>query len=157
METGRNFTPRFDSIDPTICLNAKLRRLHRLLNGVYQARIRPYGLRGSMLSILFIIGKSPRVLQKDLSERLVLDESTISRDIGRLMKEGWVGRRASKDDGRSYDLFVTDSGYQLLEEVTPVWIELQQSVERLLGQHLIKHIDIISQAIEAGANQLQNK
>ena len=83
-------SPNFDKIDPRQCINAKLRKLHRLINAAYQEKIKPFELRGSMLSILFIIGKIPKINQKQIADQLVLDASTMSRDIGYLIKKGWV-------------------------------------------------------------------
>jgi len=140
--------PNFDAISPHLCLNAKLRKLHRLLNGVYQQKINPFGLRGSMLSILFIVGKNPDVNQKMLAEMLVLDESTMSRDIGRLVKEGWIEKNQSMEDARVSHLLVTKSGYKLLEKVSPIWQRLHDSVEVILGGHQIAQIDLMTRAIQ---------
>ncbi len=148
-------TPNFDSINPSRCLNAKLRKLHRLLNSVYQKKINPFGLRGSMLSILFIVGKRKKVNQRLLAEMLILDESTMSRDIKALEAKGWIARERSVEDRRRYELTVTPEGYQLLEEVAPIWDKLHRSVESLLGLHQITQIDAMTQAIRQNLNSLQ--
>ena len=43
-----------------------------------------------MLSILFIIGKKKHINQKSVADALVLDQSTISRDLKKLIQKGWV-------------------------------------------------------------------
>lgn len=141
-------TPQFDQVDPTQCINAKVRRLHRLLNTAYQERIRPFGLQGSMLSMLFIIGKRVGVAQKELADRLVLDQSTVSRDIRKLESKGWI-RAERGQDPRVSALYMTREGEILLEEVTPVWEEIHQRMQTLLGKASIGQIDAISQAVEA--------
>ena len=146
-------TPNFDSINPSLCVNAKLRKLHRLLNSVYQQQINPFGLRGSMLSILFIIGKKPGIHQRMLAEALVLDESTMSRDLQRLMKKGWV-RKERGADSRVSELHLTAEGYELLEEVSPVWAGLHNNVEALLGSFNIQQIDTLISAIQTHREEL---
>lgn len=147
-------TPNFDRINPSSCINAKLRRLHRLINSAYQAKINPFGLRGSMLSILFIIGKNEGVSQKMIAEILVLDASTMSRDIKKLIDKGWV-LRSQAADARQTELSLTKNGFQLLEEVSPVWESLHQTVEGILGSFNIQQIDTITSAIQSNLTQIK--
>lgn len=147
-------TPNFDNIDPSVCVNAKLRKLHRLLNSAYQNKINPFGLRGSMLSILFIIGKKKGVNQKTIADALVLDQSTMSRDLKKLVQKGWVVRTKGADS-RNTQLALTDEGYALLEEVTPVWEALQTKIAGILGNFNIQQIDQITGAIKANLPELK--
>lgn len=147
-------TPNFDRIDPRVCINAKLRKLHRLLNSAYQQKINPFGLRGSMLSILFIIGKQKDVNQKMIADALVLDQSTMSRDLKKLVQKGWVNI-SKGTDSRNSQLSLTTSGYQLLEEVTPVWEALQSKIAKLLGDYNIQQIDQIIGAIKANLEEIK--
>lgn len=148
-------TPNFDRINPTLCINAKLRRLHRLINSAYQQKINPFGLRGSMLSILFIIGKNPGVNQKTISELLVLDASTMSRDLKKLINKGWV-RRSKGEDSRHSNLELTQEGFELLEEVAPVWESLHSKVEGIIGAFHIQQIDLLTEAIKSNLTEIKS-
>ena len=86
-----------------------------------------------MLSILFIIGKLPQVNQKQIADQLVLDASTMSRDIGYLIKKGWVAKGKGLDN-RNASLSLTNEGILLLEKVSPIWLELHQKIESILGK-----------------------
>ncbi len=147
-------TPNFDRIQPQTCVNGKLRRLHRLINSAYQSKIKPFGLRGSMLSILFIIGKKPNVNQKFIAETLVLDQSTMSRDLKKLVNKGWV-RINKGEDSRHSSLELTNEGYELLEEIAPIWEALHHKVENILGQFNIQHIDVLIKAIQTNLIDLK--
>ena len=147
-------TPAFDRIDPTQCINAKLRRLHRLINSAYQQKINPFGLRGSMLSILFIIGKNRHINQKTIADMLVLDQSTMSRDLKKLVDKGWVAVFKGKDPRHS-ELELTTAGFQLLEEVSPVWEQLHKKVEGILGTFNIQQIDSITMAIQNHLDEIK--
>lgn len=147
-------TPNFDRINPTNCINAKLRKLHRMLNNIYMEKFKPYGIQGSMLSILFIIGKNEQVNQKFLAEKLVLDPSTMSRDIKKLEGKGWLS--VSKgEDPRNSVLNITPKGYELLEEIAPVWEGLHLKVEALLGSFSIQQIDGVMAAISSQTQELR--
>jgi DNA-binding MarR family transcriptional regulator len=155
MTRTKSATPNFDRITPQVCINAKLRRLHRLLNSVYMRKLKPFGLQGSMLSILFIIGKEQRINQKTIADRLVLDPSTMSRDLRKMLDNGWISIRKGKDSRHS-ELELTAKGYRLLEEVSPVWEKLHHSVEELLGTYHIGQIDTITNAIQSHLTKLDN-
>ncbi len=147
-------TPIFDSINPSGCFNARLRKLHRLLNSVYMAHLKPFGIRGSMLSILFIIGKKPGVNQKSVAEWLVLDPSTMSRDLKKLETRGFV-RREAGEDLRNSVLTLTKEGQQFLEEVSPVWQNIHQKVNTILGSHHGKQIDVLIKAVASNLEELK--
>ncbi|MDA7501641.1 MarR family winged helix-turn-helix transcriptional regulator [Chitinophagales bacterium] len=131
-----------------------MRKLHRMLNTAYMEKFRSFGLRGSMVSILFIIGKRPGVHQKILAESLVLDQSTISRDIKSLQKKGWLTISRGQDPRQS-ELRLTKEGCLLLEKVAPLWNELQTKVEHILGSFNIQHIDSIIAAIGSKMPELR--
>ena len=147
-------TPNFDRINPASCINAKLRKLHRLLNQVYQMKIAPFGLKGSMLSILFIIGKKENISQKELADMLVLDQSTMSRDLKKLSERNWIGFRVA-EDARLKHLFLTIEGYELLEQVSPIWERLHNKVESLLGDFNVKHVDVLIHALRSNIDDLK--
>ncbi|MFT6810250.1 MAG: DNA-binding MarR family transcriptional regulator [Saprospiraceae bacterium] len=58
-----------------------------MVDGAYQSKLIAFGLKGSMLSILFIIGKQELVSQKFIADILLLDQSTMSRDIKKLVSK----------------------------------------------------------------------
>lgn len=139
-------TPNFDRINPRNCINSKIKKLQRKLTAAYESKLKPFGLQGSMLSILFIVGKNPGTNQKTLADILILDPSTMSRDISKLQKRGWLAA-AKGEDPRNSVLSLTIEGYLLLEEVSPVWETLHHRVSSILGSFSIQQIDTITEAI----------
>lgn len=139
-------TPNFDRVDPTDCVYGKIRRLDRIVTGVYMKEIRSFGLRGSMLSMLFVIGKMQQINQKEIGEKLVLDASTVSRDIKKMIQNGWVKVEAG-EDARERIISLRKEGYRLLEEVSPVWSEVHAKVIAALGQFSIQQIDQVSSVL----------
>ena len=148
-------TPNFDQIDPRTCMNGKLRKLHRLINSAYMSNLKPFGIKGSMLSILFIIGKMPGINQKSIADALILDQSTMTRDLKTLETKGWIIKNRGSD-ARSKVLELTQTGYELLEEITPVWEKMHHAVEKILGQYNIQNIDQIMAAIKSNLDNIKN-
>ena len=107
-----------------------------------------------MLSILFIIGKNKHINQKTIAELLVLDASTMSRDLKKLIDKGWV--KASRgEDSRNRRLELTAEGFALLEKVAPVWEALHNKVEGILGKHNINQIDHLIGAIQSNLDDIK--
>jgi len=131
-----------------------LRKLHRLINAVYMDLYKPYGLRGSMVSILFIIGKRKGINQKDIADALILDQSTMSRDLKKLVNKGWVTVNKGVDPRKS-ELALSKEGCILLEEISPLWHELHTKVEGILGSFNIQNIDNITEAIRSNLSDLK--
>lgn len=146
-------TPNFDRVQPQHCINAKLRRLHKLVSTAYERKLKPYGLQGSMLSILFIIGKRQHINQKSLAEILMLDPSTMSRDLKKLVSKGWIQVQKG-EDARHTELALSPAGKTFLEEVTPVWERLHQSMESILGKYQIGQIDGITDAVRTHLDEI---
>ena len=136
----------FNQIEPQHCVNAKVRRIHRLLNSPYQKLLKPYGLKGSMLSILFMIGKSNHN-QKRIAQQLVLDESTMSRDLKKLESLGLISRSRGVD-ARNFKLSITESGLVLLNDVSPKWSALHEKVTDAIGENQLKALNVLMETLE---------
>lgn len=142
-------TPNFDAIDPSECFNGKMKRLQRLVNNRYQDFLEPYGLKGSILSILFIIGKIPGINQKQIAENLILDASTMSRDIKMLKSRGLVSKERDTLDLRNTIFYLTHTGQLLLEEIVPQWQKTHQEMISLLDKNSVATIDQIISKLKA--------
>ncbi len=142
-------TPNFDRINPIECVNGKVKRLHRTVDALYQSVLKPFGLKGSMLSMLFVIGKRNGINQKQVAVQLVLDQSTVSRNLKKFEQKGWLEVKKG-DDPRSSTLHLTEEGYALLEEVVPLWEEVHNKVTKQLGEFNIQQLDLTLAALKGG-------
>lgn len=106
------------------------------------------------MSILFIIGKNKGVNQKVIADALVLDQSTMSRDIKKLADKGLISKHPDVDP-RIWRLALTIKGCELLEVISPIWNELHQKVTALLGEYNVQNIDLIIQAIQQNVDGLK--
>jgi DNA-binding MarR family transcriptional regulator len=69
----------------------------------------------------------------DLERRLSLEKSTVSRNVERMQRRGWV-EFVPGEDGRSHHLKLTTKGAKLLRESTAQWQVAQKKVTVLLGK-----------------------
>ena len=115
------------------CLAARIRLLSRSVTGIYDDFLRPLGLKVTQMAILVMVARMGRISPGRLAGRLAMDKSTLSRNVERLERQGWLAILEGQDD-RSQLLQVTARGQKLLEEAYPLWQQAQEQTEALLGE-----------------------
>lgn len=113
------------------CLCAALRQASRAVTRIYDDELRGTGLRTTQHSVLRLLGRVGEVRKGDLGEMASLDETTLTRSLRRLEKNGWVTMRAGVDR-REKLVAITDAGKEKLEEARPAWTRAQQRMQRIL-------------------------
>ena len=112
-----------------MCLNA--RSLARDLTNRYDAALRPAGLRMTQFIVLAhvrALGGAPTA--GELAAALELDQTTASRSIRLLHREGWV--TVSKS-GRHRIVSLTAKGEGALEAAYPLWQAVQARATASVG------------------------
>lgn len=85
--------------------------------GFLDKTIADTGLSGSAVHAILEIGLTPGITAKDLSARLKLEKSTVSRLLKALEARGEVVQCKSETDGRSYSLGLTEAGRVTMEQI----------------------------------------
>jgi DNA-binding MarR family transcriptional regulator len=93
---------------------------HLRLSQLLRARMStwtPAGLDWSSTSLLIHLIKGGPQRQGELATCAMLDPSTVSRQVGQLVRLGLVERRPDPADGRAVQLAATPSGQELFAEI----------------------------------------
>lgn len=114
------------------CLAFRVRLLNRVITNLYDAALRPLGLKVSQMNVLVVAAKLGLARPAHVCKILHLDASTLSRNVERLLTKGWL-EIVPDDDGRSQPFRVTPEGRKVLEEAIPVWQEAQRQASAILG------------------------
>jgi DNA-binding MarR family transcriptional regulator len=131
------------------CLAVRLRVLNRVISGIYDETLRPYGLKVSQLNILVAIARIADAHPAPLCQGLHLDPSTLSRNVERMRKRGWL-RTSSGSDRRTQILALTAEGEELLRVVTPAWQKAQEQAAELLGQEGVAAVRTMARPLFPG-------
>jgi len=75
----------------------------------------PYGINSRQYGVLLFIEGNPYSSQKDISESLQIDRTTMVSHIDQLETSGFVERTRNPNDRRSYSLLLTSKGNDVLE------------------------------------------
>ncbi|MBM4361328.1 MAG: MarR family transcriptional regulator, partial [Deltaproteobacteria bacterium] len=102
--------PKLDSIlEAMTYLYAESRRVTR-------AVAEQYGLTGSQLVVLRLLGPGGRLSVGEISERIRAQNSTVTGIIDRMERDGLVARRRSENDRRVVHIELTRRGKELARE-----------------------------------------
>lgn len=130
------------------CTAYRLRIINRAISKIYDDALRPFELRIAQLNTLAVVMETGGMTPIELSQRMHLNASTVSRNVERMCKSGWL-KLADTDDARSHEIQITEKGMRLIAEVAPAWEAAQRQAEELLGVS-------IGKAIARGAERLED-
>lgn len=113
----------------TTCASYNLRRASRAVTQVFDAYFEAVGLKSTQFTLLAALSyeRVARPTITDLAHALVLDQSSLSRNLAVLQREGLVKLTAGADK-RERVVLLTRAGRAALARGYPVWKEAQRAV-----------------------------
>jgi DNA-binding MarR family transcriptional regulator len=117
---------------PSGCTNLQLRQLMRRVAQHYDAEVGKTGLKGTQYSLLSYVVKLGPIRPGELAQTMMVDASTLTRNLKPLIDAGWVTLTAGSD-GRSRLVNVTDAGRDKRAEAQRHWKIAQEQLNELLG------------------------
>lgn len=118
---------------PATCLGLHVRRAARILTQIYDAALQPAGLAMNQFSLLVAIHLLDSAPISRLALRLDCDQTTLSRNLRPLLREGWIAIEPGQDR-RIRQVSLTPAGRAVLQEALPLWERVQQEVKRHYGE-----------------------
>ena|SRR2546425_11731021 len=115
------------------CACATIRRTDRVLTQFYDEILAPSGLYITQFTTLATLSEAAPVTINRLAEILVMDRTTVSRNLEVLAKQHLI-RIEEGQDRRMRLVFLTQEGEQALRRAWPLWQEAQARIERALGR-----------------------
>lgn len=110
------------------------------------------GLPPSHWHTLIEIQRNPKISAKELSSRLLLEKSTMSRILKDLKTRGYISIKKSPEDKRESEIFISKKGMEKKTEIDQFSVELVSGALKNLRseqvEQIIHGIHIYSQALE---------
>lgn len=119
-------------LDDMRCTGAALRKATRRMSQFYDDALRPAGLKLTQYSVLSTLAYAEDPSITDLADRLMMDRTTLTRNLQPLQKAGWV-RLGRGGDARSRAVELTAEGRRKLADAAPVWRAAELAVRERLG------------------------
>ena len=108
-----------------------------------------YGLNVPRFYILLHISHKPGISYIELSDLLLCTKSNTTRVMQGMYKDGLVTRKNDPEDGRSYNLYLTEKGKELLNKVYPGFMKQIDSLMSCFSEQETSKFLEISQYIES--------
>jgi len=133
----------------TKCACVRARRASRALTELYDEALRPLGIKITQFSVLRTIDRLHPVNISRLAEEMVLDRSTLGRNLLLLKRRGLV-RFADGADMREWSIELTPKARSLVAKAVPLWNDAQTKVERVIGKQGVTTLYSLLEKIERG-------
>jgi len=114
------------------CYCASLRQAARAISQKYDAALRGTDLTITQFTLLNMIAEMHRPRVNDMAEMLAMDQTSLSRTLRVMERDGLITAVAG-DDKRESRWILGARGQQRMKRAMPAWRAAQKSVEKLLG------------------------
>ncbi len=103
-------------------------RLEKRRRQFLNERLHAYRLKGSMFLILLFLDKHPGSTQDALVEFIGIDKSGIARKCRQMDDHGYIAREQDQANRRQYNLYLTDTGRELLPVIRALLTEWSDGI-----------------------------
>ena len=136
MKTEKSDLKKFFDL-PALCPAFNIRAASRVITQLFDEILKPTGLQITQFAVLVGVVSldSPSINQ--LAKGLVMDRTTLTRNLKPLEKEGLI-KITSGDDKRTHFVKITPKGKSAMEKTLPYWEKARTVVSEEFGQ---KHLD----------------
>lgn len=115
------------------CACIALRQAARVATQHFDRALATDGLRISQLSVLTALRYAGSKTINELAEIMVLDRTTLGRNLRPLQRDGYVKIQPSPDDARKRLLVLTGKGTRTATKAMDSWGDAQTSFEKTIG------------------------
>jgi len=120
-------------LKPEVCSCLALRQAARVVTQFYDQHLATSGLRTTQYSILARLNRLGPMTINSLAAELVMDRTTLGRNILPLERDGLVRVRPNAADARSRDLELTAKGANRLRDARAGWLKAQKHFDAAFG------------------------
>lgn len=138
MNNTSNIGKYLEPAQGCVCFN--IRKSARALTQLYDEALRPTGLRATQFTLLVATRVMGTATISGLAKGLVMDRTTLTRNLKPLEKQGFIRVMPGKKDRREREITLTLGGQEILSEAFPLWKSVQQSVVESLGKNRVTRL-----------------
>ena len=112
------------------CLLTRTRRISRVLTGIYDEKLRPFGINSPQFTLLAVVSRLGAASRADIGRANHQERSTLTRNLQLMLSEGWI---KEVQTGRR-QIALTTTGRNLLHRAAPAWRAAQEQAKTILGK-----------------------
>ncbi len=126
--------------NPAGCNCLALRQAARHVTQFYDGFLAPTGLRTTQYSILARLNRKGPMTINALAAEMVMDRTTLGRNVLPLQRDGLIAAVAGQSDRRSKELRLTAKGADRFRAAFAAWTKAQQRFEGSFGTKRAKEL-----------------
>jgi len=115
------------------CVMMRTRLLSRVVTGIYDEGLAPFGVNSPQLALLLVLFKMGTASRAEIGRYHRQDRSTLSRNLQIMLSAGWIEEVQDGTGGRARPIAVTSVGKKLLLRAEPAWRTAQAQACKILG------------------------
>lgn len=136
--------PTMSTLDPAIekplgCTCFRMRKTARAISRLYDQHLAQAGLKTTQYAVLAHAGHQALPVAA-LAERLGIERTTLTRNLGPLVNAGWIALRPGTDS-RQRVVTLTAAGHAKVKSAYPAWRAAQADIEQLLGRDTVRGLN----------------
>lgn len=114
-----------------------LRKASRVATTVANNFLQESGLLVTQLCVLVIIARRESATYKELADDLVMDPTTLSRNLKPLERSGFIAIKPGEEDARTKLASLTDAGEETLATALPLWEQAKNEITATFGKERV--------------------
>jgi len=130
--------------DLELCIGSRLRRLSRIADGYFRSKLSEFNITENQMTILFALSKLGKVEQGIVGQALVLERSTVSRNIKLLEKQNYIKRTSAYRP----EIELSKTGKELVQTLIPLWEETMDELILKLGENGLTHLSQLENSLK---------
>jgi DNA-binding MarR family transcriptional regulator len=115
------------------CNCLRLRKAARRVSQIYDRHLAPHDLTVTQYSLLGHVKAHDGVGIGALAEMLVMDPTTLTRNLRPIERQGLLVMAPDTRDRRNRNLHLTEAGRQRFAAARPSWLAAQRQIDEILG------------------------
>ncbi len=131
----------------TDCIAIRVRFVNRVITNLYERALKPLDIKVSQAAILVFLSVRGESSPADIGRILQMEKSTVSRNVGRMRKKGWL-EVTNRGEGLSQAVKVTPKGRKLLADFHSKWAKAQKAAREVLGEEGVSSVRMLYDALQ---------
>ncbi len=149
MKNSSNHFGHQQASETMACACFNLRKATRAVTQMYEERLREAGLKATQFTLLSAIHNLGPISIGELADRIVMDQSTLTRNLRLLQRDGLIQIQPGTDR-RVREVELTDAGQATRKKALPLWRQAQKEItDKLGGERFARLLDDLSATVNA--------
>jgi DNA-binding MarR family transcriptional regulator len=126
------------------CLVTRTRKISRVITGIYDQALRPFGISSPQFTLLVIVARLQSASRAEIGRANQQERSTLTRNLQLMMSQGWIEEIPSKNGRKGRSIVITKAGRELLRDAAPAWRTAQSQAKSMLGREGVVAVTALS-------------